>query len=320
MVVAKNLWKTRHVFIDTSVYVSKNFFLVDYFRNEFVAAAQDGTVEFHTTSITQCEIAEVWTTKDRQAREGLAKIRRDFGHEAAPEEHITRPLEDVLADLRLYTTREHTGETVPLHALTTLYRDKVAPFDSRKKKSEFKDAIAALCLKGWADMHEETVLVVSEDGDWDRICASPEYSDRLTKSTLGEVAAILGWPPRDFEAGLSVGLESGGDGLLEEALPGCRAWLPQREGRSIEIEAILSLSDLSFKMLDAAGSLSEFSVSVEFSAWAELEVSAGGRFKHMTGCQLFGLANMVLGKHYMIEHLEIAHVEMIVPSPSLDLE
>jgi len=191
-------------------------------------------------------------------------------------------------------------------------------------------------LLEWEQSHEITILelsmcssrqptghngpIVDELPNQPRICASPEFSARLEKSSLGDVAALLRWPPEDFEAGLRMALESRGYGLIEGALPGCRAWLRQREGRSLEIEAVLSLSDLSFELQDPSGPLSDLSVSVAFSAWTELEVSAAGRFRHMAGCQIFGLANMVIGKHYMIEQLEIDHLEVVVPSPSFELE
>ncbi|AOI68733.1 PIN domain-containing protein [Burkholderia ubonensis] len=62
---------------------------------------------------------------------------------------------------------------VDIRTLFDRYFAAQAPFaESSKKKHEFPDAASLLALEHWADEHETAVLVVSNDSDWQRFCAS----------------------------------------------------------------------------------------------------------------------------------------------------
>jgi hypothetical protein len=56
------------------------------------------------------------------------------------------------------------------------YFDKVPPFDSTSKKSEFPDAFTLQRLVMWAEEHDTTVYIVGPDDDLRRVC---DVQDRL---------------------------------------------------------------------------------------------------------------------------------------------
>ncbi|WP_206996539.1 PIN domain-containing protein [Trinickia mobilis] len=67
----------------------------------------------------------------------------------------------------------HAGEHVTLDQVLLRYFDAKPPFAaSGPKKNEFPDAVALLTLEGWAEQQQRKVLVVSNDPDWVRYCAT----------------------------------------------------------------------------------------------------------------------------------------------------
>jgi hypothetical protein len=67
----------------------------------------------------------------------------------------------------------HAGEHVTLDQVMLRYFGAQAPFAaSGAKKHEFPDAVALLTLECWAKRQESKVLVVSNDPDWVRYCAT----------------------------------------------------------------------------------------------------------------------------------------------------
>lgn len=67
----------------------------------------------------------------------------------------------------------HAGEHVTLDEVMRRYFDATPPFAaSGPKKHEFPDAVALLTLERWAEKQQRKVLVVSNDPDWVRYCAT----------------------------------------------------------------------------------------------------------------------------------------------------
>lgn len=69
----------------------------------------------------------------------------------------------------------HASEHVTLDEVMLRYFDSQPPFAvSGSKKHEFPDAVALLTLERWAEQQERKVLVVSNDPDWVRYCATSQ--------------------------------------------------------------------------------------------------------------------------------------------------
>ena len=67
----------------------------------------------------------------------------------------------------------HAGDHVTLDQVMLRYFGAQAPFAANgPKKHEFPDAVALLTLERWAEQQERKVLVVSNDPDWVRYCAT----------------------------------------------------------------------------------------------------------------------------------------------------
>lgn len=93
--------------------------------------------------------------------------------------------EQNVADQRLQEYYEFIGaekidsaKYVDLEILMNMYFETHAPFETGKdKKNEFPDAIALLCLEGWAEEQNINVIAVSQDKGWKNYA---EGSDRIT--------------------------------------------------------------------------------------------------------------------------------------------
>lgn len=84
-----------------------------------------------------------------------------------------------------------SAEYADLPTLMDLYFCTNAPFESGKdKKNEFPDAIALLCIEGWAEKNDIKVIAVSDDKGWHNF--AEESSPYITVfSTLSEALQKL---------------------------------------------------------------------------------------------------------------------------------
>lgn len=68
------------------------------------------------------------------------------------------------------------GEYITLDQVMQRYFSSEPPFAATgAKKHEFPDAVALLSLERWAVNHDTKVLVVSNDSDWERYCATSAH-------------------------------------------------------------------------------------------------------------------------------------------------
>lgn len=124
-----------------------------------------------------------------------------------------------VADARLKKYYEYIGaklidssEYVDLALLMEMYFETEAPFETGKdKKNEFPDAIALLCLEGWADANNINVIAVSQDKGWKDY--TDGYSERITLvSSLSE--ALETFQPHNKVASIIAHIRE--DSLLDE--------------------------------------------------------------------------------------------------------
>lgn len=90
---------------------------------------------------------------------------------------------------------EHGGDGVDLGKLVDIYVNCRLPFTVRKR-DQFRDAIAILSLHHWADKNQETICIVSDDGDW---AESPDFP-RFKRVRMGDIVRELHRMQRDRAA------------------------------------------------------------------------------------------------------------------------
>ena len=81
----------------------------------------------------------------------------------------------------------HDGSGVDLGDLVRLFVKCSPPF-SKKKREEFKDAIAALSLHRWAVQNDEIIYIISKDKDWKDACA---VFPHFESAKLGDIVRML---------------------------------------------------------------------------------------------------------------------------------
>ncbi len=119
----------------------------------------------------------------RESRLNLSGSEEDF--DQASNKLIPKQDDNEIATNRINSFVENTGaEVIPatgrveLDEIIRRYFQSEAPFaESRKKKSEFPDAIALLSLESWAKENNVRILAVTTDDDWEKFAEQSNHVD-----------------------------------------------------------------------------------------------------------------------------------------------
>jgi predicted nucleic acid-binding protein len=171
--------KALNVFVDTSVFIGKNY---QYEHPSFIAlkeAVSAGRANLLITDITIEEVTAHIDNDVSESSQALKKVRSaakilrniatpnnsaifiDIDRKSVSEE-LNKQFRQFLTDAR--------AAIVPVSEANTrfvfdCYFKRAAPFGEGKKKSEFPDAFALSALNEWAKSMQEDVFVVSQDSD-----------------------------------------------------------------------------------------------------------------------------------------------------------
>lgn len=171
--------RSLNVFIDSSVFVGKNY---NYEHPSFVAlkeAVVDERVNFLVTDVTIEEIKAHIYNDVRKSSQTLKKVRgavkilrnvTSLGEFALFEDIDQASVGSQLVEQLEQFLEEASAVTVPVTEADTkfvfdCYFKKAPPFGDGKKKSEFPDAFVLSTLSEWAESMQEDVIVVSQDSD-----------------------------------------------------------------------------------------------------------------------------------------------------------
>lgn len=183
-----------HVFIDTSTLAACKFRLGGPLLRTILEYAREGVIALHTTEVTLREIHDVALRKLNELGGKLAEGRGYFNLEPHLDAKVMEIAADcesqaaaLVAEFRSRCRWVHGGAGVDCDELITRYLQRRPPF-SRQKPDEFKDALAALCLRRWAENNGHTIFVVSEDVDWKSLC---DDFACFAKISLGELVARI---------------------------------------------------------------------------------------------------------------------------------
>lgn len=169
---------TPFVFLDTTEFISNSF----NFRNQKLSTlrekAQNGTINILTTDVVYREAVN---RIGIYAKEGYSEIEKLFNSNKIrtirhlpiveqlakinAETLTTASVKELNEFLRQANVEVLSTDNVTAGRILELYFEKLPPFGEGKKKSEFPDAISLVALENWCNQNNESVYVVSKDGD-----------------------------------------------------------------------------------------------------------------------------------------------------------
>ncbi|WP_405633136.1 PIN domain-containing protein [Pseudoalteromonas sp. Ld20] len=175
--------KTRHVFVDTQVFVRHGIQLERSALKRLRELASWRMINLVLTDVVVKEVETKIREKTKNARLALNKFIKEsdlisvkisdaisFINEVLNEDVLDSHGKRVWTDY-VSTSRASvlSSSVVDTSVLLSKYFDESPPF-SAKKKDEFPDAISFLSLESWAKDHKEGIYIVSGDGDAEEWC------------------------------------------------------------------------------------------------------------------------------------------------------
>ncbi|EKA7394225.1 DUF4935 domain-containing protein [Vibrio parahaemolyticus] len=175
--------ESRFVFVDTSMYQSKNFQFYQHALGRFTDLCQDNAINLLMSPVVEQEVRSHLIAQGTEAARNI----KDFKKEIKILRNLTDlPQYAIFAELTKETINDSLIENfenflsdavyedvsvneASLESIVSSYFNKVAPF-SDKKKSEFPDAIILDSLLAWAKKNRTEVYVLSTDKDMADFC------------------------------------------------------------------------------------------------------------------------------------------------------
>ncbi|HET6978755.1 MAG TPA: PIN domain-containing protein [Pyrinomonadaceae bacterium] len=175
---------TRHVFIDTSIFVAANFHYETSTFKQLRTLAREEYLHIYLTPITIREVKANIHDRVQSAHRAVQKCKREAmvlrhlphnPYEAlftdldtgTVADALIKKFEDFITDTRT-TTILLNG--IPVDQIFERYFSASPPFGTGKKKSEFPDAFVLSALSEWCVNRNEKIYVISPDGDMARAC------------------------------------------------------------------------------------------------------------------------------------------------------
>ena len=171
---------TSIVFIDTSIFISKNYHFAGREFQSLIRLAREDKINIVLTEITLQEIKlHIFEDTEKAIQEikrtrKKAKILRNFNELplgsifedidlSQYQKKLLQKLESFIDNCSVKTIK---NSTVDINNVFKLYFDKKAPFGEGKKKNEFPDAFALDLLETYAKKSDEKLYVISQDKDF----------------------------------------------------------------------------------------------------------------------------------------------------------
>lgn len=175
--------KTRYVFVDTSMYESKNFQFHQHALGRFKELCGEHILYLLINSVVEGEVKSHLIEKANEAASHVKEFKKtirilrnlpELSHYGIFEELQKSRVEQLLLDKFKEFIDEAVYEVIDLNLasiseIVESYFYKKPPF-SNKKKEEFPDAIILESLLSWAKNKKTKVYVLSTDGDMRDYC------------------------------------------------------------------------------------------------------------------------------------------------------
>jgi hypothetical protein len=214
--------KTPHVWLDTEVFVGKNFRYGHPDLAALVGHAQAGTIKLYLAEVTHREILKKIADRIGDAKHVLDPVRSikarpngiilqnvkhlGFGGIFAFDEKAIR--KDLIAQFEQFL-KDGDVEVVATGNLLAgpvleKYFSTDPPFEKREeKKSEFPDAFAVATIAGWCQTNATTAYAISEDRGFREACAREkgviplaairDLTDLIARALPKQTELALGW-------------------------------------------------------------------------------------------------------------------------------
>ncbi len=283
---------TTHVFLDTEVFDSNNFYFDAPVFRRLAQLVEEGTIivylttitvkeiEFHIVSYIEEGIREIKTLqKERPARMlGLIPnspfplITRQFDVES-----LKRQALDAFHDyLKAVKAKVIPVEGVSIDKVFDKYFSGISPFGSGEKKHEFPDAFAVAGLERWCQERGSKLVVISNDNDMSDACECSE--SLISFDTPQDFFDALAKEQELYTHAFELYSQHKGEiiELLKESFPDLMLFIDQPESEvfNVEIQSIEIIKELAIE-LDKDHAAFELETEVEITAevtYAELIV------------------------------------------------
>ncbi|MDR9852043.1 PIN domain-containing protein [Paenibacillus sp. VCA1] len=173
---------TSNVFIDSSIYIGRNFAFRDHLLGQVAKLANSSHIKLFISEIVINEVRNKIDEKSKEAKSALDTLRKkgmvlrhvshynsvfniEFSNSINPV--LLNNFEEFLQYSRVTIV---SVDTVLMSKLLHSYFQGTAPFSSTKK-SEFPDAINLMALDNWCKDNCEQMYVISSDNDLANYCA-----------------------------------------------------------------------------------------------------------------------------------------------------
>ncbi|WP_444924457.1 PIN domain-containing protein [Microbulbifer sp. DLAB2-AF] len=175
--------ETRYVFVDTSMYESKNYQFHQHALGRFKGLCSEQNLYLLMSPVIDGEITSHLAEKAHEAAKHVKEFKKtikvlrnlpDLKHHGIFEELTKSDTEKLLLEKYAEFKDEAVHEWVDIDlakpsVVTEHYFKKTPPF-SGKKKDEFPDALMLISLLEWAKQKNARVYILSKDGDMDSFC------------------------------------------------------------------------------------------------------------------------------------------------------
>lgn len=173
-------FKTNNLFIDTSIFIQKNF---DYRNSSFEklkSIIKSDNLNLFITSITENEVKSNIKSEISKVKSYLKLFRNegkilwnvnsfDFKtlFKIKSLDDYEKEIIDQFHNFLKVTNAKHIKiNNARVDKVFQDYFENNAPFNSGKKKNEFPDAFVIEALKEWCELKNEKIYVLSDDGDF----------------------------------------------------------------------------------------------------------------------------------------------------------
>lgn len=198
--------ETRHIFIDTSIFVGANFHYESSTFKQLSTLAIENYLSIYLTPITVREVKAKIQDRVQDAHRAVQKCKqeamvlRHFPNDTfrglftdvdvkTVAETLIKQFENFISNTRA-TTIPVNGTSVD--QVFERYFSSLPPFGAGKKKNEFPDAFALSALNEWCTTKSEKIYVISTDGDMARACEGHK-----ALISLNSLEALLNLVARD---------------------------------------------------------------------------------------------------------------------------
>lgn len=176
--------ETRHVFIDTSIFVASNFHYESSPFKQLITLARENYLSIYLTPITIREVKAKIHDRVAAAHHALQKCRKeamvlrhlpnDTYKELFTEFDAAKAEQSIISRFDTFIS-ETRATIVPVGGTSVervfdQYFTSFPPFGPGKKKNEFPDAFALAALDEWCNSKNKKIYVISSDTDMQSAC------------------------------------------------------------------------------------------------------------------------------------------------------